>query len=74
MREVRGDDRVAADRAETGDVGAPVDLASARAHDASLTEQLVGLGGSALELCARQCGHQHVRCSAAAVRRGSSCP
>jgi hypothetical protein len=60
------------DRAQAGDVGTPVDLAPARADDASLAEQLVRLGGPMLELSARERDRQHVRCSAAAVFRGSS--
>ena len=53
VREVGGDDGVAADRAQARDVGAPVDLAAARADDAALAEQLEALGGAALELGAR---------------------
>src|SRR5215218_7963929 len=57
-----------------GDVGPAVDLAAARADDAALTEQLVRLGRPALELVPRERDGQHVRCSAAAVLRGSSWP
>jgi hypothetical protein len=60
------------DRAQTSDVGSTVDLAAARADDAAFAEQLVRLDGSALELGLRELGGQHVRCSAAAVLRGSS--
>jgi hypothetical protein len=41
---------VPADRAEAGDVGAPVDLAAAGTDDAARAEQLVGGRGPALEL------------------------
>jgi hypothetical protein len=41
---------VAADRAQAGDVRAPVDLAAAGAHDAALAEQLESLGGATLDL------------------------
>src|SRR5215211_5067401 len=74
VREVGGDDRLPPDRAEAGDVGPAVDLAAARADDAALTEQLVRLGRPALELVPRERDGQHVRCSAAAVLRGSSWP
>ena len=74
VREVGGDHRVPPDRAETGDVGSTVDLAAARADEAALAEQLVGLDRPALELGARELDSQHVRCSAAAVFRGSSWP
>jgi hypothetical protein len=47
------------DRAEARDVGASVDLAAARTHDAALAEQLVRLGRSALELGARERDGQH---------------
>jgi hypothetical protein len=74
VREVGGDDRLPPDRAQTGGIGSTVDLAAARANDAALAEQIVRLGRPALELDPReQCG-QHVRCSAAAVFRGSSRP
>jgi len=59
--EVGGDDRPP-DRAEAGDVGSTVDLAAARADDATLPEQLVRLGGPALELGPRERDGQHVRC------------
>jgi hypothetical protein len=72
MREVGGDDRLPPDRAEAGDVGAAVDLAAAWADEAALAEQLVRLGRAALELGPRERDGQHVRCSAAAVLRGSS--
>ncbi|MGH3052411.1 MAG: hypothetical protein ACRDM8_05550, partial [Gaiellaceae bacterium] len=50
MREIGSDDRVPSDRAEAGDVGAPVDLAAARTDDAARSEKLVSLGGTSLEL------------------------
>jgi hypothetical protein len=59
VREIGSDDRVPSDRAEAGDVGAPVDLAAARTNDAALAKQLMGLGRSALELRARQRDSQH---------------
>jgi hypothetical protein len=46
MREVRGDDRPAADRAEAYHVLAPVDLAAARTDDAARSEKLVSLGST----------------------------
>jgi hypothetical protein len=73
VREVGGDDGMPTDRAQTGDVGAAVDLAPARADDAALTEELVRLVRPALELGPRERHGQHVRWSAAAVLRGSSC-
>jgi hypothetical protein len=60
VREIGSDDRVPSDRAEAGDVGAPVDLAAAWTDDAALAEQLVRLGRSALELGALQREGQHV--------------
>lgn len=63
---------MSSDRAQTRDVGSAVDFAPARAHDAALPEELVRLGRPALELGRRKRVAQHVRCSAAAVFRGSS--
>jgi len=61
------------DRAHTRGVRSTVELAASRADDAALAEQLERLGGTALELGARERDAQHVRCSAAAVLFGSSC-
>ncbi len=61
------------DRAQTRDIGSTVDLAAARADHTALAEQLVRLDRPALELGSRERDGQHVRCSAAAVFRGSSC-
>jgi hypothetical protein len=74
VREVGGDDRLPPDRAQTGGIGSTVDLAAAGADHTALAKQLARLGRPALELGARQRGSQHVRCSAAAVFRGSSRP
>src|SRR5437899_2557561 len=48
VREVRRHHGIAPDRAEA--LGAPVDLAAARADDAALAGQLVRLGRAALDL------------------------
>src|SRR5262245_15516758 len=72
MRKVGGDDRMAPDRAQAGNVGSTVDLAGAGADHAPFTEQLVRLNRTPFELRLRERDAQHVRCSAAAELRGSS--